>query len=181
MIDRQAGLPRGPELVAIARLWKTSGREIEARFSGDSMRPTIASGANLRVRCSEVAEVGDVLVFVDEAGQLVVHRVVGLLAEPWLALTWGDGNPLPDRPIVDRERIIGVVAGVETAAGFSPPPPGPARASRRLGTWLAMALLDREPRAGARAVGALIALRRWGTLAPRRALSRLRSAIRPDP
>jgi hypothetical protein len=111
LLDSQA-------LSAVATLWIAQLREIRTRFSGDSMRPAIAPGQEVMVRCGAHPSIGDVVVYrVEQA--LAVHRLVAD-GGAWL-LTWGDANPLPDEPF-DKSALLGAVVGVERAGAMSSVP-----------------------------------------------------------
>jgi hypothetical protein len=97
---------RGPELLAVAALWKRTGREITARFTGRSMEPTLASGAEVRLRCGDAPAVGDVIAFIRD-GHLVLHRVEALSTEAGWVLTRGDACLFPDPPLYDATLILG--------------------------------------------------------------------------
>ena len=142
------------ELAAVAALWKRTGREVVARFTGRSMEPTIPSGAEVRLRCGAEVEVGDVAAFLRE-GRLVVHRVVGRSRDAGWILTCGDAFVLPDPPIRDPEAILGRVTGVRDGDRFEEP--GAAR-PRALARWC-VGLLRWSPALGDPVIRALRYLR----------------------
>ena len=84
------------ELLAVADLWKRTGRTLEARFTGCSMEPAIPSGTLLRLRCGAPLHVGQVAAFVRD-GHVTVHRLVARYASTWL--TRGDAFAVPDAPL----------------------------------------------------------------------------------
>lgn len=154
----------GAELRAVASLWKRDGREVVARFTGVSMLPTIAPGAEVRVRCGEEAAVGDVVAWV-HGERLVVHRVVG--AGPGWLLTCGDAACLPDPPVVRASDLVGRIvqrrAGDEWKALAAAPSPR----RRRLVVGLCLLALRGSPRLGRAVVVTLLSARRWLYFAPR--------------
>jgi hypothetical protein len=91
----RAGLSAA-ELVAVADLWKRTGRTLEARFTGDSMEPAIVSGARLRLLCGTETAPGDVAAFVHD-GHVLVHRVLDVRAP--FVLARGDALAVPDAPL----------------------------------------------------------------------------------
>jgi Peptidase S24-like len=114
-------------LKAITALWIAQQREVTTPFGDESMRPAIAAGQAVGVRCGVVPSVGQVVVFLRE-GALRIHRMVADGGE-WL-LMWGDANPLPDEPCDERE-VVGVVVSVEDQGVMGPVPPGPRSLWRR--------------------------------------------------
>src|SRR5712691_1748630 len=70
-----SSLPSGPELAAVAQLWKRTQRMFVARFDGNSMLPTIDPHQSLTVRCGQEAAIGDVVLAV-RGGNLIVHRLI---------------------------------------------------------------------------------------------------------
>lgn len=163
---------RGPELRAIAAIWKRSRREVVARFRGVSMEPTIPSGSEVVLRCGEAIGAGDILAFV-AGDRLIVHRVLGLSEDHGWILTCGDAARIPDPPITDADSVIGIVARLRRGSALAAPAPPP----RSLGRWLVqgscLALLHRAPRLGIRVVRALVFLRRWLVNVPKVAAARL--------
>ena len=107
-VELSAALLRG-----VAALWKKSNREIAVRFGGNSMRPTIAPGQEVVMRCTDDVSVGDVIVYI-YLDQVVVHRLIAR-GKRWL-LTRGDAHTIPDPPLEDASAIVGKIAGV------APPP-----------------------------------------------------------
>jgi hypothetical protein len=105
----------------VAELWKRTGRQVEVRFTGHSMEPTIPSGAEVRLRCGVEVRVGDVAAFLRD-GHLVVHRVVGGSREAGWLLTCGDAFALPDPPLRDFDAILGRVEAVRAGESFEPLP-----------------------------------------------------------
>jgi hypothetical protein len=104
------------ELLAVASLWKRTGRTIEGRFTGGSMEPAIPSGARLRLSCGAAVAPGDVAAFVHD-GHVLVHRVLAIAAP--LVLTRGDALNVPDPPLpLDHAfaRVTSVLSGSEWVA-----------------------------------------------------------------
>ncbi len=95
------------ELVAVATLWKRSGRELVTRFTGSSMEPTIAGGADVTLLCSDDVTFGDVVAYV-YVDRVIVHRIVA----SWSSrlVTRGDANLLPDPVLIEPQELIGKVA-----------------------------------------------------------------------
>jgi hypothetical protein len=166
------------QLAAVAELWARTGRELRVRFTGRSMEPTIASGAEVRLVCGEGGALGDV-VAVRETGGVIVHRVVAGGGKGGWLLTRGDARWLPDAPAVGAGALIGRVTAVYE--GAAPAPLGPRHDSpgQRLALAPLLAVLGISPRAGLAMVRGLVRLRRLAlrALTPRR--RRLRAAARP--
>jgi len=83
--------------------------------TGISMRPTLQDGDRVLGEFHpQEPRHGDVLLFRQD-GLLVVHRLIGRqghrAGKPRL-LTRGDGRLLPD-PLVDRDRVLGIVVAAE--------------------------------------------------------------------
>jgi hypothetical protein len=112
----------------VAALWSTNKRELVARFGGTSMRPSIAPGQAVVVRCGERPRVGDVAVF-QRGDVLTVHRVVA--EHEGFLLTWGDRNVIPDDPVDASKRLLGVVVALQRDGAWQPIPPAPDRWWRR--------------------------------------------------
>lgn len=106
------------ELLAVADLWKRTGRTVEARFTGASMEPAIASGSRLRLACGSSVAPGDVAAFVHD-GHVFVHRV--LAVAPPLVLTRGDALVIPDPPL-PLARVFARVEAVQQGTGWHAPP-----------------------------------------------------------
>jgi hypothetical protein len=138
----------------VAALWKRTGREVVARFTGSSMEPTIPSGAEVRLRCGVEVGMGDVAAFLRD-GHLIVHRVVGGSREAGWILTCGDALLLPDPPIRDFDTILGQVVEVRVGDRFEPL----AAARRGLIVRSCLGLLRWSPSLGDAAVRALRYLR----------------------
>ena len=77
--------------------------------SGDSMQPLYTDRTVLVVRRVKVAnlERGMTAVFVGDRGRLVAHALVERTERGWRAA--GLGNEEPDRTLVRRENLVGVV------------------------------------------------------------------------
>ena len=81
-------------------------------YRGDSMAGTFRPGDSLRVvPLDGAARVGDVVVYRDEEGRRIVHRVVGVDATGSL-LTKGDATDARDDEPVPPSRVEGRVASV---------------------------------------------------------------------
>jgi len=155
--DDSTRLPTATEWPAIAELWKRTGRELVARFGGSSMLPTIPPDAELRIRCGDRAEPGDVIaVLVHD--QIVVHRVEA--RGRGFILTRGDAQVLPDVPIRDPAAVMGRVVGIRHGDEWRDPALAHSTVSRTLARAFCIALLRFSPNAGATTVAALLALRR---------------------
>lgn len=100
---------------ALAELAAEAPLEVVAR--GGSMGPALADGARLEVRAARRYLPGDVVVFVNGAGDRVVHRLLGALPGRggWRYVTRGDAAARADG-LVPRARLIGRVTGGEVAA-----------------------------------------------------------------
>jgi hypothetical protein len=170
MAPGRLGLPglTGVELAAVATIWKRDGRELVVRFSGVSMEPTIGPDDDIRLRCQDSVEVGDVIAFV--AGERVVlHRLVARSPDHTWFMTRGDAHIVPDAPI-DGAILIGTA--VEVRGGEVPRAPD--GVSRRLALRLARAASRRSLSATRAVVRVLLVLERWLVLAPRSLGRRLR-------
>lgn len=107
-VELSAALLRG-----VAALWKKTNRELLVRFGGNSMRPTIAPGQEVLLRCTDDVRPGDVIVYI-YLDQVVVHRLIAR-GKRWL-LTRGDAHTIPDPPLEDASAIVGKIVDV------APPP-----------------------------------------------------------
>jgi signal peptidase I len=103
-VELSAALLRG-----VAALWKKTNRQMSVRFGGNSMRPTIAPGQEVLMRCTDDVSVGDVIVYV-YLDQVVVHRLIAR-GKQWL-LTRGDAHTIPDPPLEDASAIVGKIIDV---------------------------------------------------------------------
>jgi hypothetical protein len=156
----------GPQLLAVAELWKRSRREVVARLRGVSMEPTIPSGSEVVLRCAEPIRVGDILAFVT-GDLLIVHRVIGLSDAAGWILTCGDAARVPDPPITDPRCTVGTVVMLRRGGELVTPPPPPDSLGRRLVQGVCLRVLQRWPRAGSRLVRLLVQLRRRLVNVPR--------------
>ncbi len=118
----------GPELVAIARLWRASGRQIVTSFLGTSMLPTIAPGIELTIDCAHRWDAGDIIAYV-VGSTLIVHRIEAVAPDRRLVLTRGDHHRIPDDPFDPGEGIIGTIVQIRRGDEWVAPP-GPPH------TWL---------------------------------------------
>lgn len=84
---------------------------IELVVSGNSMMPTICSGAVVKVKKSDEYKIGDIIAYVLNSGDnnsiIVVHRVVFVRKDYVLAM--GDNNNFIDRYKIKKNDIIGKV------------------------------------------------------------------------
>ena len=144
----------GEKLGAIADLWRRSEKRFSARFEGRSMRPSIQPAALLTVNCarSDLRE-GDVVAFLQD-GAVIVHRVV--LLRGGVVFTRGDGNVLPDRPVVNGADVIGIIE----AADGSPVPAYSPNLRQRLAMALLAGVAGLSVPLSSRLLGRLIAARR---------------------
>jgi hypothetical protein len=148
------------ELAAVARLWRATRREVDCRFGGTSMAPTLASGAEVRLRCGEGGAAGDIIAFLDQ-GRVLLHRVVAASADRAWILTRGDARLLPDAPIRRAEDVIGRVTAVRDGGTFVPPPAPPrATALQRAVLWPLLASLRVGAGPGTALVRSLVRARR---------------------
>jgi hypothetical protein len=147
----------------VSALWARVGRVLRVRFTGSSMEPAIASGADVLLVCGTACAPGDV-VAVRAAGAVLVHRVVARGRDGTWLLTRGDARLVPDPP-VRAEDVIGRVTGRRAGGGFEDVPGG--RGSPAAGVVLAsfVALMRASPAAGGAAIAAVTALRRLLLLA----------------
>ncbi len=92
---------------------------IVMRCSGISMNPLFGPSSILLVNESNGLSVkeGMVVIYEDEEGDLVSHRIVKLTENRFL--TQGLNNHLPDSRLITREDIIGVVFGVFYTKGLT--------------------------------------------------------------
>jgi len=167
----------GERLDAAARLWKVEKRVFTARFAGESMRPTIAAGQEVRVRCGVPAEAGDVAVC-QQGERLLVHRVLHVSPDGGWLLTRGDATCVPDLP-VDAASVLGTVSALVEGDGDRPLGRAPASALRRTLATLSVAGFRTAPAAARLFVRGLWLLRKWLVVVPRVAASRLLG--RPSP
>lgn len=81
--------------------------------NGTSMIPTLQTGdlVILQARVPEDIEVGDIVVFVNDAGQVIMHRIIEIQYEgdAYRYYTQGDNNAFRDWGYCTFENIIGVV------------------------------------------------------------------------
>jgi signal peptidase I len=94
------------ELVAVAALWKRTGRKLVTRFAGKSMQPTIADGAAVQLVCEDDVAIGDIVAYV-YGDRVIVHRIVAVWRGRFV--TRGDSNVLPDPHVLNRDDVIGKV------------------------------------------------------------------------
>lgn len=166
--------PLSPDqLAAVSDLWARAGRELRVRFTGTSMEPTLASGAEVLLVCGEGGAPGDI-VAVREGGGVIVHRVVAGGAERGWLLTRGDARWLPDAPAVGAGAVLGRVAAVHVGATLVPPAPRSASPAQRLALAPLLAVLRLSPRAGIALVRGLVRARRLAL----RAVTPLRRRLR---
>lgn len=93
------------------------GLEIRLKVTGASMRPFMKGGETVRVRRvpSQNLHIGDLVLYEDSSGSLVLHRIIGRRPVTPGTLhfeTKGDGLRAPDDPVEDRQ-IMGKVIAVE--------------------------------------------------------------------
>lgn len=162
----------GERLDAAARFWKKEQRILTARFSGVSMEPTIAPGAEVRVHCGAQVQEGDVAVC-QEGARVLVHRVIAVSRERGWVLTRGDATALPDLP-VPVSSVLGRITALVTQEGDRDLPPAPDSAARRAARRACESLLRLTPPAGRFLVRFLWFLRKWLFVAPVVAARRLR-------
>lgn len=149
----------GPQLRAVADLWRRTGKELTARFGGSSMEPTIPAGAEVILRCGADPASGDIIAFV-HGDQVVLHRLVGASKRREWVLTRGDAHSIPDQPLFDPEALIGVVVGVRKGHEFVAPAPPPRSLGRRLALSVCLAGLRLDPTLGPPLIRALRLVRR---------------------
>ncbi len=152
-------LPDGERVLAAAEIWRRGGRQVDARFGGTSMLPTIGPGEPVRVACGVPVATGDVAVLL-EAGRVLVHRVVACEARRGWILTRGDACLLPDLP-APMEKVLGRLCGVEKDGLLAAIGPPPDSAARRAVLAVCVGFLRVSPPAGRALLRALWFLRRW--------------------
>ena len=83
---------------------------------GDSMMPTIPSGAFLKIHpvITKQIRLGDIVLSKTISGKTLIHRVARKLnrQNDRLIQTWGDNRPIPDLPVRDHN-AIGLVISVK--------------------------------------------------------------------
>ena len=161
----------GERLDAAARLWKLEKRVFAARFAGESMRPTIAPGQEVRVRCGVPAAAGDVAVC-QQGERLLVHRVLHVSSDGGWLLTRGDATCVPDLPVAAAD-VLGTVSGLVEGAGDRPLAEAPDSALRRAVATLSVAGFRTAPGATRSFVRGLWLLRKWLVVVPRVAARRV--------
>jgi hypothetical protein len=171
-------LDRLPLLLPLASQLGESQPEFESAIHGSSMAPAIPAGARLRVRPvapPQLCERGDVIFYLAD-DRYVVHRVVH--RPRWGAgrdhlLTCGDLAVAPDPPL-RRDRVLGTVSAMQTAAGWRPVGPRIAtgslyrRAMRGVAAASVIAVLGVSPSAAGRLASLLLGLESAGRAAIRR-------------
>ena len=86
----------------------------QAVVMSGSMEPEIPVGALVLIREQSSYTSGDVVVYEDDAGNLITHRLLRM--EDGKAVTKGDANNVEDEPI-ETEQILGKVRAVLPGAG----------------------------------------------------------------
>lgn len=128
-----APLPSPSTFVALRDLAREHPVEVTVR--GGCMAPLLSDGERVAVAPARVYWPGDVVVFQDAGGRLLVHRLLGW--RPWAGslacVTRGDGCPCHDAP-VPRARLLGRVIAPESAR------PRPAERLRALSAFFRLAL-----------------------------------------
>jgi len=116
MVDKRAVLSTLLTIAAVVALVKVSPLMLHtdtplAVVSSWSMEPTLHVGDLIVVANWGDVKVGDIIVYVDGRGSLIVHRVVAIRhsAAGILYVTKGDANPLPDAVPVPPSRVKGKV------------------------------------------------------------------------
>ncbi len=110
-------------MAALAALARES--PIEVVVTTGSMAPAIAAGARVEVAGQRRYRRGDVVVFANSAGDLVVHRLLGRrrVRGSVHLVTRGDAAPRADG-LVPPERVVGRVVGGECAPRVADVPAG---------------------------------------------------------
>ncbi len=103
-----------PEAVARLLRSRVAAGAIELPVAGSSMRGVIESGATVTIVPAPKPRQGEIWGFVDDEGNVVVHRVRTITADTIIGR--GTGNPIDDPP-VPRTRLIGRVDRTLSAAG----------------------------------------------------------------
>ena len=165
----------GERLDAAAQLWKKERRILTARFSGVSMQPTIAPGAEVRVHCGAQVREGDVAVC-QEGMRVLVHRVIATSFRDGWILTRGDATAVPDFPL-PASSVLGRVMGLVAQDSDRDLPAGPDSFARRLILRSCELLFRAAPPAGRVLVRALWFLRKWLLVAPEVVAHRLRDRL----
>jgi len=120
----RVALAPGPELLAIAALWRATGRQIITSFLGTSMLPTIAPGVDVTIDCARQWETGDIIAYV-AGDMLVVHRIEAISPDRTFVLTRGDHHRIPDDPFEPSGRVIGTIVAIRQGNEWVTPPPAP--------------------------------------------------------
>jgi hypothetical protein len=146
------------QLAAVAALWSRAGRELAVRFTGASMEPAIASGAEVRLVCGAACGPGDVIAVRAGSGVLVHRVVAGGRKGQWI-LTRGDARLLPDPPARAAD-VIGRVTGRRAGSAFEDVPPAPRSLAGRVVLAPFVALMRASPAAGGALIAGLTGARR---------------------
>ena len=64
-----------------------------------SMEPTLSVDDLVIIKKSDIYEVGDIVVFQDRDGSMVIHTLISIDPETGMIQTQGDANPTPDDPM----------------------------------------------------------------------------------
>ena len=150
----EAPTPSTGGIAGATALWQAAGAVHWLAVEGHSMGPLLHPGDEVRVQHGRPARVGDIVV-VQQAGGLLVHRLIAATVEGSHTRWWtqGDAKPQPDAAHTP-EALLGVVT-----------------ARRRGGRERA---LDRGLNAAA---GRWIARWQWGARGPHRPGRTLRRAL----
>jgi signal peptidase I len=96
------------------------GRSVAVRAAGLSMHPFLRPGDLVAIRPIENRErilPGELVLYEQEAGRWVVHRVIRVMGEGGaVVLAKGDALPCADPP-VERERVAGKAVSLKRPAG----------------------------------------------------------------
>lgn len=94
-----------PEIFGYSQLVVTSG----------SMEPEFSAGDVILIKAKDSYELGDVVTFRDNAGQLVTHRLVG--RTEGMFVTQGDANNVEDDDLLAPGNIVGGLVTYIPAVG----------------------------------------------------------------
>ena len=103
-----------PDVTARLLRGRLADGPLELPVSGSSMRGVIESGAIVDLSAADEPRVGEIWAFVDDDGNLVVHRIRHVA--PDQVVGRGSGNIRDDAP-VRRHRLVGRVRTATTEHG----------------------------------------------------------------
>jgi hypothetical protein len=95
-----------PDAIAATLRAAASAGRLSVPVEGTSMGKSIAAGATVGADPDRRPRIGDVVVFVDASGRIVVHRFCGAVRGDWRFR--GDGNPMTVQERVPPSQVVGV-------------------------------------------------------------------------